>query len=98
MLHALGAALERMGQLLRLRTLRMPRMLQRRGVDVGAYVDTLSPGQLREHLRNCARCGAALGDLCDRDLKSGRARRPGAFSYCPNRDAVQRYLARKRSA
>ena len=88
--------LVRAGQRLRLVGMRMPRMLQRHGIAVGDYLDSLSVAQIREHIRNCDRC--SLGDLCDRDLDARHPCTRTSFAYCPNRNAVQRYLVRKRSA
>lgn len=90
--------LVRAAQRLRLLGLRMPRMLRRRGIKVGDYLETLSVAEIREHIRKCEKCGAALGDLCDRDLDARHPCTHTAFAYCPNRNAVQRYLVRKRSA
>ena len=88
----------RAAQRLRLFGLRMPRMLRRQGVDTGEYLASLSVAEIREHIRRCDRCADTLGDLCDRDLDARHPCTRTAFSYCPNRNAVQLYLVRKRSA
>jgi hypothetical protein len=54
--------------------------------------------QIREHIRRCEKCAGTLGDLCDRDLDAQPPGTPTAFAYCPNRNAVQLYLVRKRPA
>ena len=88
----------RAAQRLRLIGMRLPRMLRRHGIATADYLASLSVAEIREHIRKCDKCSGALGDLCDRDLDAQHPCARTAFSYCPNRNAVQRYLVRKRSA
>jgi hypothetical protein len=83
---------------LRLTGLRMPRMLVRHGIAPGEYLAAHSVAEIREHIRRCEKCAGTLGDLCDRDLDARHPCAHTAFAYCPNRNAVQGYLVRKRSA
>ena len=76
-------------QRVRLSTTRMHRMLRRRQVAIGAYTRGLSVTELKEQIDTCTHCG--LVDLCDRALGAeGNGR--SAFSFCPNRPAIERHL------
>lgn len=92
------SGLVRAAQRLRLTGMRLPRMLRRHGVEAGDYLAAHSVTEIREHIRKCEKCAETLGDLCDRDLDAHHPCAHTAFAYCPNRNAVQRYLVRKRSA
>ena len=81
--------LVRAGQRVRLSRTRMGRMLERRRVDLGAYVRALSVAELKAQISTCRHCG--LVDLCDRALGS-RGPSRSAFSFCPNRPAIERHL------
>ena len=84
-------ALVRLGQRLRLRSTRMHRMLQRRGIQAGPYVRTLGVVQVRSQIATCRACGSQ--QLCDRALASrGGANSHSRFTFCPNRPALERYL------
>ena len=81
--------LVRAGQRARLSRTRMRRMLKRRHVDIGAYARSLSVPEIKEQVSICRHCG--LVDLCDRALQS-RGPSRSAFSFCPNRPAIERHL------
>lgn len=81
--------LVRAGQRVRLSRTRMGRMLRRRHVDIGAYARSLSVPAIKEQISTCRHCG--LVDLCDRALGS-RGPSRSAFSFCPNRPAIERHL------
>lgn len=79
----------RLLQRARLRGSRMYRMLKRRHVDVPGYARSLAVAELKQQLRTCENCG--LVRLCDRAC-STRAPSRSAFSFCPNRLAIESYL------
>lgn len=84
--------LVRAGQRARLFTTRMNRMLKRRHIDATGYVGMLSLAELRGQIATCQNCG--LADLCDNALRSRAASSSrSAFSFCPNRPAIERYLS-----
>ena len=75
----------------RLSGTRMRRMLKVRGIDVGEYVRRYTVPELREQVDACQEC--LQHELCDRALESSRLGGETALSFCPNRPAVERYLA-----
>jgi hypothetical protein len=83
--------LVRFAQQLRLSRTRMGRMLRRRGIRVGAYAGSLSAVTLQRQAAICGRCGSTA--MCDRALRSrGGAHSHTRYTFCPNQDAVERYL------
>ena len=77
------------GQRVRLSRTRMRRMLKRRHVNLGAYARSLTVAEMKDQISTCQHCG--LTDLCDRALES-RGPSRSAFSFCPNRPAIERHL------
>ena len=73
----------------RLRASRMHRMLTRRHIDVAGYARSLEAVELKHQLDTCRHCG--LTAMCDRALTSHASSR-SAYSFCPNRPAIGRYL------
>lgn len=82
--------LVRAGHKLRLSQSRMGRMLRRRHVSVPAYARSLAVVELKRQIAQCQGCG--LTPLCDRALAGNGASR-STFSFCPNRNAIERFLA-----
>jgi hypothetical protein len=73
---------------------RMGRLLQRRQVDVGAYLQASPILDIEAQLARCYACEHK--PLCDRALASpapGRSR----YSFCPNSPAVERFVAAART-
>lgn len=87
--------LVRAGQRLRLSQSRMGRMLRRRHAGVAAYAKSLSVVELKRQVAQCRGCG--LTQLCDRALAGNGASR-SSFSFCPNRNAIERFLGEARAA
>ena len=82
--------LVRAGHKLRLSQSRMGHLLRRRHVDVAAYAKSLTVVELKRQVAQCRDCG--LTELCDRALAGNGASR-SSFSFCPNRSAIDRFLA-----
>jgi hypothetical protein len=71
--------------------IRLGRLLKRRGIDPAAYVRSLPIVEVEAQIADCHSC--ICQPLCDRAV---RARTPSrsTYSFCPNTDAIERYLRR----
>lgn len=78
----------RLYQRWRLRGTRLSRVLGRRHVDVGTYLEGTPFAEVEAHLERCARCEE--GKRCDRavaSLAAGTSR----YAFCPNVDVIDRF-------
>ena len=78
----------RLYQRWRLRGTRLRRVLERRHVDVGTYLEATPFAEVEMHLARCAACQSAW--TCDRTVVS-LAASSSRYEFCPNVDVIDRF-------